>query len=78
MAGGDVDEGAAGEHVDGFGQTAFLIVKVFFEMPAEADYRLGGGSVTMDGQNCAGSAARCGTCSTSSAASMRWAPRSNH
>ena len=54
MAGGDVDEGAAGEHVDGFGQPATLIVEVFFEMTAEADDRFGGGSVPMDGQNCAG------------------------
>lgn len=54
LAGGDVDEGAAGEHVDGFGQPPLLIIEVFFEMPAEADYRLGGGPVPMDGQDRAG------------------------
>ncbi len=54
LAGGDVDEGAAGEHVDCFGQSPLLVVEVFLEMSAEADYRLGGGSVPMDGQNGAG------------------------
>ncbi len=54
LAGGDVDEGAAGEHVDGFGQPPILVVEVFFKMAAEADYRLGGGSVPMDGHNGAG------------------------
>lgn len=54
MTGGDVDEGVAGDDVDGFGQPQPLVIEVFFEMPAEADHRLGGGSVSMDGQNRAG------------------------
>ena len=52
LAGGDVDEGAAGSHVNCYGPGPGIIVEVFDEVSTQADYCLGGGPVSMDGQDC--------------------------
>ena len=51
LAGGDVDEGAARKHVNRRGLGSGIVVKVLNEMPTQADHRLGGVPVPMDGQN---------------------------
>ena len=47
----DIDEHPAGDHVDGIGQSALLVIEVFLEMPTQAHHRLGGGPVPMDGKH---------------------------
>ena len=51
LSGRDVNERPAGEHVDGIGQPALLVIEVFLEMPPQAHHRLGGGPVPMDGKH---------------------------
>ena len=51
LAGGDVEEEGAGGHVDDLRQASVGIVEVLLEVTAEADDRLGGGRVPMDGQD---------------------------
>ncbi len=52
-SGGDVEDGdgAAGEHVDGGGEDAGVIVEVLLEVTTQANNGLGGGAVTMDGHH---------------------------
>ena len=50
LAGGDVDEGTAGRHVNRRSLGTGIIVKVFDEVSSQAHHRLGGGPVPMDGQ----------------------------
>ena len=54
LAGRDVDQRAAGVHVDGVGEMAGIVIEVLLEMPTEADDCLGGGPVPMNGQDRAG------------------------
>ena len=49
LAGGDVDEGATRDHVDGLRHPPSGIVEVLHEMPSQAHHRFRGGPVPMDG-----------------------------
>ena len=51
LAGGDVDEGASRKHVNRRGPGPGIVVEVFPEVTTQADHRLGGVPVPMDGQN---------------------------
>ena len=51
LAGRDVDDQTAGAHIKRVGQIAVIIVKVFFEMAAEADNGIGGMEMPMDWHN---------------------------
>ena len=51
LAGGDVDERTARDHVNGIGQPPLPVIEVLLEMPPQAHHRLGGGPMPMDGQH---------------------------
>ena len=51
LAGGDVQEAAAGDHVDDCGLLPRIVVEVLLEMPAHAHDRLGTVLMPMDGQH---------------------------
>lgn len=51
LAGGDVDEGVAGRQVNRRSSCPGIIVKVFDEVPTQAEHRLGGDPVPMFGQH---------------------------
>lgn len=51
LSGGDIDERATWNHVNGVGQLTVDIVKVFLEMSTEANNRLGRVPMPMDGEH---------------------------
>ena len=54
LSGRDVNERPAGDHVDGIGQPALLVIEVFLEMPPQAHNSLGSCPVPMDGKHRSG------------------------
>lgn len=51
LAGGDVNERAARDHVDHRGQGAGIVIEVLLEMSPQAHHRLGCSPMPMDGQH---------------------------
>ena len=51
LAGGDVNERAARDHVDHRGQGAGIVIEILLEMPPQAHHRLRCSPMPMDGQH---------------------------